>query len=84
MKPGEVPAGLVTLACEQAYGTPRDGSDDRRLIARALAAVLPEHEKQVREKVADEIKRHADEWDDGSSWGGGMLRAEQIARGEGS
>ena len=55
---------------------------ERERIAKAiLADVLPEHEKHVREKVAKEIDRVADEEDDGSSWGGGMLRAVAIARG---
>lgn len=38
--------------------------------------------QRIREQVAQEIDRVADEEDDGSSWGGGMLRAVQIARGE--
>jgi hypothetical protein len=51
-------------------------------LARAvLAAVLPEHEKKVREQVAREIEKVENEEGDGSSWDGGMGRAASIARG---
>lgn len=53
----------------------------RRRHAEEKAAERAEIERQVREQVAQEIDRVADEEDDGSSWGSGMLRAVQIARG---
>jgi hypothetical protein len=47
-----------------------------------LATVIPEIEKRMRAQLADEIEAERLRDDDGSSWGGGMARAAQIARGE--
>jgi hypothetical protein len=55
VRPRDVPRPLLDLACARAYGVPPDPADDRDSIARALAAVLPEHEKQVRAKAAEPV-----------------------------
>lgn len=81
MKPEDVPETLMETLRETELPAPRLFDDGEAWARWILAAVLPEHEKQVRERVAQEIDRVADEEDDGSSWGGGMLRAVQIARG---
>jgi hypothetical protein len=80
LKPEDVPAELVGMACKAAYGGVWAFSDERYVITRALAAVLAEHERMIREQVAKEIDREREADDDGSSWGGGMLRAAEVAR----
>lgn len=101
MKPEEVPAELVQPVAEQMlrrydseYGadhlTWRDFADDARSD---LAAVLPEHERQVRAKVAAEIeaqkagcKEHPMPLPRPSCWtcgrDGAFHRAARIARGD--
>jgi hypothetical protein len=55
MKPEDVPAELLDAACDRMFGTPPEPGDDREGMARALAAVLPEHERQVRAAVFVEM-----------------------------
>ena len=51
----DVPNDLLDLACDAAYGTPPDPSDDRDAIAGALAAAMPSYEAIVRARVSAEI-----------------------------
>lgn len=44
----EIPEELILKACSAAYGGAWAFSDERYLMQRALAAALPEHEKQLR------------------------------------
>lgn len=47
LKPEDVPDELVGMACVAAYGGVWAFANERYLMQRALAAVLPEHEKQL-------------------------------------
>jgi hypothetical protein len=59
------------------FGTPPEPGDDREGMARALAAVLPEHERQVRAKVAAEIEANPTH-----ECSGAVAACARIARGE--
>jgi hypothetical protein len=48
---------LLQLACEAAYGSPVEESDDVDVMARALKVVGPFIRQQERVKVAKEIRR---------------------------
>lgn len=55
MKHKEVPDEWVTTACEAAYGTPPDPGDDRRQIARAIAAIHDEIRAQFARELVQEF-----------------------------
>lgn len=95
MTPEEVFKKIHLAVCDPGAYVPRereerDGETEyesvthwsARAVTVVLTVVLAEHEKQVREQVAKEIEQVQAADDDGSSWGGGMLRAVEIARGD--
>lgn len=56
MNPADVPDDLIATGYQAIYGDAwRHCDRDDRVVEKILAAVLPEFERQVREKVAEEI-----------------------------
>jgi hypothetical protein len=82
LAPAEVPAELVDMAHKAMRFS--DELDTESALVDALAAVLPEHEKQVREQVAMEIEAEAPKYGSGglpSFVGTVMRQAAHVARG---
>jgi hypothetical protein len=76
MNPADVPDELVDLAHKAARRS--DEPDIAGMLDDVLAAVLPEYERQVREKVADEIAAERGKARDAE---GATLRDENVING---
>jgi hypothetical protein len=59
MSPEEVPDGLIDLAYKAARGS--EEMDIAGMLVDVLAALLPEHEKQVRAKAAGPVRAREQE-----------------------
>ena len=59
MKPEDVPDELIEVAYQAYLRAPQIPINDVSVWGYALAAVLPAHERQVRERVAAEIRETA-------------------------
>jgi hypothetical protein len=76
----KVPADLLQLACERAYGTPVQETDDLKEMARALDAVLDRH----RRMIAGEVRAYArniHDGIDGATYTAWLDAADRIERG---
>jgi len=80
MKPTEVPAEYVQMMADAEFDAPA-GCSAEYSYRTVLAAVLPVHERQVRERVAAEITETIDA-DVPGQYEAGLERAARIARGE--
>jgi hypothetical protein len=79
MDPADVPDELVDDAVDAWHEMPRPMALDDQM-RHILAAVLPEFERQVREKVAEEIEKSGGTGS-GCLWNAATLAAAEIARG---
>lgn len=87
MKPSEVPDDLMSKG-RGAFAEFLSKADPRRItplsgqVNAILAAVLPAHEQQVRERVAAEILSGFGELDPADDYDQGVMDAAKKARGE--